>query len=104
MSARWSVLGSAAACSGAMYAGVPSATPSEVSAVLPVDSATAFATPKSATSACLPEDSTLSGKHALVADLRVAKAVAGSTGRAALTSLGLPLGPPGDMALARAAA
>ena len=54
-------MGSPAACSGAMYAGVPSAMPIEVSAPVPVESATAFATPKSVTSACLPENSTLSG-------------------------------------------
>jgi hypothetical protein len=61
MSARWSTLGSAAACSGAMYAGVPSATPSEVSDVCPVDSLSALATPKSVTTAWWPEIRTLSG-------------------------------------------
>ena len=44
-----------------MYAGVPSATPMDVSAVFPVDSATALATPKSVTRACFPESRTLSG-------------------------------------------
>ena len=63
MSARWSTLGSALACSGDMYAGVPSATPSDVmppcSALL--DALNAFATPKSVTIALPPESSTLSG-------------------------------------------
>src|SRR5213080_153670 len=63
MSARWSTLGSALACSGDMYAGVPSATPSDVmppcSALL--EALNAFATPKSVTIALPPESSTLSG-------------------------------------------
>src|SRR6266516_2099916 len=63
MSARWSTLGSALACSGDMYAGVPSATPSDVmppcSALL--DALNAFATPKSVTIALPPESSTFSG-------------------------------------------
>ena len=60
-SARWSTCGSAAACSGAMYAGVPSATPSEVSVEPFAESLTAFATPKSVTIACWPEMRMLSG-------------------------------------------
>ena len=46
-----------------MYAGVPSASPSDVSAVpeLPDEAVTAFATPKSVTTATPPEMSTLSG-------------------------------------------
>src|SRR3990172_6607359 len=61
MSARWSTCGSADACSGAMYAGVPSATPIVVIVLRPVASLTARATPKSVTSACRPESITLSG-------------------------------------------
>ena len=44
-----------------MYAGVPSATPSEVSEDEPLDALIAFATPKSVTTACCPVISTLSG-------------------------------------------
>ena len=62
-SARWSMAGSAVACSGDMYAGVPSATPNDVrppwSALL--DAESAFATPKSVTIALPPESNTLSG-------------------------------------------
>src|SRR5258706_9221593 len=61
MSARWSMFGSPAACSGAIYAGVPSATPTEVRPLWPFAWLTAFATPKSATTAWLPESRTLSG-------------------------------------------
>src|SRR3970040_1019661 len=61
MSARWSTCGSADVCSGAMYAGVPSATPIVVIVLRPVASLTARATPKSVTSACRPESITLSG-------------------------------------------
>ena len=61
MSARVSVDGSAAACSGAMYAGVPSAMPIDVSAVPAVASVIAFATPKSVMTADFPVSSTLSG-------------------------------------------
>src|SRR2546428_11169938 len=67
MSARWSTLGSALACSGDMYAGVPSATPSDVrppcSALL--DARNAFATPKSVTIALPPESSTFSADVAV---------------------------------------
>ena len=65
MSARASTPGSAAACSGAMYIGVPSAMPICVSAPSPdgvaAASRSAFATPKSVTVAEPPERSTLSG-------------------------------------------
>ena len=63
MSARLSVVGSAAACSGAMYAGVPIAMPSDVSdaPAASVEAESAFATPKSVTTAEPPERSTLSG-------------------------------------------
>jgi hypothetical protein len=44
-----------------MYAGVPNATPSDVSELSPVEALTAFATPKSVTTAWLSEISTLSG-------------------------------------------
>ena len=58
------VAGSPAACSGAMYAGVPIAVPSCVS-VAPAGFACAatiaFAMPKSATTAVCPESRTLSG-------------------------------------------
>ena len=64
MSARWSVAGSAAACSGDMYAGVPIDVPICVS-VPPGASAraalSAFAMPKSVTTAEPPVRSTLSG-------------------------------------------
>ncbi len=61
MSARWSVCGSAVACSGDMYAGVPRATPIEVSLPEPELFSTALATPKSVTSAWRPERRMLSG-------------------------------------------
>ena len=64
MSARWSVAGSPAACSGAMYIGVPTAVPSWVS-VAPAGpwaaAAMALAMPKSVTTAVWPESRTLSG-------------------------------------------
>ena len=61
MSTRPSIWGSAVACSGAMYAGVPNATPAEVSRG-PLDaSVTALATPKSMTIACRPDSITFSG-------------------------------------------
>jgi len=44
---RWSVCGLADACSGDMWAGLPSATPAIVRVLRPVASLTAFATPKS---------------------------------------------------------
>jgi hypothetical protein len=50
MSARWSRLVSPIACSGAMYVGVPSATPTVVSLLVPA-ALTALATPKSVTTA-----------------------------------------------------
>ena len=57
--------GSAAACSGAMYAGVPSATPCECRQRAPgsplLADCNALATPKSVTIASPPESSTLSG-------------------------------------------
>jgi len=62
-SARASTCGSALTCSGAMYAGVPSVTPMEVSPVAPAgpDSLIALATPKSVTMAAPLDSSTLSG-------------------------------------------
>src|SRR3989442_11568008 len=51
-----------------------------------------------------PDNVLFSGKHALVADFGVAKAVAESTGRTALTSLGVALGTPAYMAPEQAAA
>ena len=63
-SARWSTAGSAATCSGAMYAGVPNDVPNCVS-VAPVTwpraSLNALAMPKSVTTAEPPERSTFSG-------------------------------------------
>jgi len=56
--------GSPAACSGAMYAGVPMDVPICVSAALPElvrDALMALAMPKSVTTAAPPEMSTLSG-------------------------------------------
>jgi hypothetical protein len=49
------------ACSGAMYTGVPSATPTVVRFSRPVASLTALATPKSVTRAWRPESITFSG-------------------------------------------
>src|SRR5881398_3320270 len=51
-----------------------------------------------------PDNVLLSGKHALVTDFGVAKAVAESTGKTALTSLGVALGTPAYMAPEQAAA
>jgi len=51
-----------------------------------------------------PDNVLLSGKHALVADFGVAKAVAESTGKTALTSLGVALGTPAYMAPEQATA
>jgi eukaryotic-like serine/threonine-protein kinase len=51
-----------------------------------------------------PDNVLLSGKHALVTDFGVAKAVADSTGKTALTSLGVALGTPAYMAPEQAAA
>ncbi len=51
-----------------------------------------------------PDNVLLSGKHALVTDFGVAKAVAESTGRNTLTSMGVALGTPAYMAPEQAAA
>ncbi|MGH7548169.1 MAG: protein kinase domain-containing protein [Gemmatimonadales bacterium] len=51
-----------------------------------------------------PDNVLLSGKHALVADFGVAKAVAESTGKTALTSMGVALGTPAYMAPEQATA
>jgi TolB-like protein len=51
-----------------------------------------------------PDNVLLSGKHALVTDFGVAKAVADSTGKTALTSMGVALGTPAYMAPEQAAA
>src|SRR5690348_11441806 len=76
--------GSAAACSGAMYAGVASATPAVVMWLAPLAAVSALATPKSMTSAGRPERDTRRGDagraarrgerltHAEVHDQRVA--------------------------------
>src|SRR5207302_1904125 len=53
--------------------------------------------------AAKPDNVLFSGKHALVADFGVAKAVAESTGKTALTSLGVALGTPAYMAPEQAA-
>ena len=50
-----------------------------------------------------PDNVLLSGKHALVTDFGVAKAVQASTGAAALTSVGIALGTPAYMAPEQAA-
>src|SRR5438309_2169591 len=50
-----------------------------------------------------PDNVLFSGKHALVADFGVAKAVAESTGKGTLTSLGMALGTPAYMAPEQAA-
>jgi eukaryotic-like serine/threonine-protein kinase len=50
-----------------------------------------------------PDNVLLSGKHALVTDFGVAKAVTDSTGKGALTSLGVALGTPAYMAPEQAA-
>ena len=50
-----------------------------------------------------PDNVLLSGKHALVTDFGVAKAVSSSTGGATLTSLGMALGTPAYMAPEQAA-
>ena len=51
-----------------------------------------------------PDNVLLSGKHALVTDFGVAKAVAESSGKTALTSMGVALGTPAYMAPEQAAA
>ena len=51
-----------------------------------------------------PDNVLLSGKHALVTDFGVAKAVAESTGKTALTSMGVALGTPAYMAPEQATA
>ncbi len=51
-----------------------------------------------------PDNVMLSGKHALVTDFGVAKAVSEATGRQSLTSLGVALGTPSYMAPEQAAA
>jgi tetratricopeptide (TPR) repeat protein len=51
-----------------------------------------------------PDNVLLSGKHALVTDFGVAKAVSESTGKTALTSMGVALGTPAYMAPEQAAA
>jgi len=51
-----------------------------------------------------PDNVMLSGKHALVTDFGVAKAVSESTGKQSLTSLGVALGTPSYMAPEQAAA
>ncbi len=51
-----------------------------------------------------PDNVMISGKHALVTDFGVAKAVSESTGRQSLTSLGVALGTPSYMAPEQAAA
>ncbi len=51
-----------------------------------------------------PDNVMLSGKHALVTDFGVAKAVSESTGRQSLTSMGIALGTPSYMAPEQAAA
>ena len=51
-----------------------------------------------------PDNVMLSGRHALVTDFGVAKAVAESTGRNTLTSMGVALGTPAYMAPEQAAA
>jgi len=51
-----------------------------------------------------PDNVLLSGKHALVADFGVAKAVQESTGKTALTSMGVALGTPAYMAPEQATA
>src|SRR5881397_2157345 len=51
-----------------------------------------------------PDNVLFSGKHALVTDFGVAKAVAESTGKGTLTSLGVALGTPAYMAPEQAAA
>ena len=60
MSLRASTVASPVACSGLMYAGVPSATPVSVS-VSPPAALTARATPKSATRACPDSNRMFSG-------------------------------------------
>src|SRR3989441_1231856 len=50
-----------------------------------------------------PDNVLLSGKHALVTDFGVAKAVSSSSGAGPLTSLGMALGPPAYMAPEQAA-
>src|SRR5207247_6786568 len=50
-----------------------------------------------------PDNVLLSGKHSLVTDFGVAKAVAESTGSTALTSMGVALGTPAYMAPEQAA-
>ncbi len=51
-----------------------------------------------------PDNVLLSGKHAVVTDFGVAKAVSASTGESSLTSLGIALGTPAYMAPEQAAA
>ena len=64
MSDRKSAVGSPVACSGDMYAGVPSVLPAVVSVELPPSARAAviaLAMPKSVTTAASPASSTLSG-------------------------------------------
>ena len=83
------MFGSAVACSGAMYAGVPSATPAVVRTCLPVASLTAFATPKSMTNACRPLNITLSGLMSrCTTPCSCAWANASTTSRSTFTALG----------------
>ena len=97
MSARWSTT-SAAACSGAMYCGVPIEVPTRVSVSF-LDwlcSATdsALATPKSATHADPPESSTLSGLMSRCTTPRAcAKASARATSLRMLTVCAIDSGP-----------
>ena len=51
-----------------------------------------------------PDNVLLSGRHALVADFGVAKAISESTGRFAVTTVGIALGTPAYMAPEQAAA
>src|SRR3990170_4674938 len=87
-----------------MYDGVPKAPPTVVIDWRPVASLPAFATPKSVTSACRPDNVLLSGRHALVTDFGVAKAGSEATGRQSITTVGGALGTPSYMSPEQAAA